>query len=75
MTIGYDLPSSLFELFNITNINYVFLGNEIWNCLQKIPILLHLMPHNPANNDKTIFDVILYLQKQDENFSISMNMR
>ena len=40
-----------------------------------IPILLHLMPQNPANNDKTIFDVIWYLQKQVDIFSISMNMR
>ena len=42
---------------------------------RSIPILLHLMPQNPANNDKVIFASILYLQKQVEIFSISMNMR
>ena len=28
MTMGYDLSSSLFEFFNITNVNDVFLCNE-----------------------------------------------
>ena len=31
--MGYDLSSSLFEFFNITNVNDVFLCNEEWNCL------------------------------------------
>ena len=37
MTIECDLSSSLLKLFNIADINDVFLCNETWNCLQKYP--------------------------------------
>ena len=76
VTGGSFLNMSVLDIIICPNTrNGVAVSDESRKKGISIPILLHLMPQNPANNDKTIFDVIWYLQKQVVIFSISMNMR